>query len=316
MDDDRPQGAAARVSWRKLGLLFTSSGQRPWMQTHAAAPVALDIGGGRHRVYFATRDSRNRSHVSSIVFATDSPNSVLEICSQPLLSPGPLGYFDDHGVLAASLVEHEQNLFMYYIGWNPGGRQPLFYSSIGLAVSEDNGLTFRKLFVSPILARSEVDPCLVTAPFVMIESGVWRMWYVSGFKWEETATGLSSYYHIKYAESTDGISWKRDGLICIDLQPGERNIGRPCVVKECGMYKMWYSHSADRGYRIGYAESPDGYVWARKDDEAGIEPSAEGWDSEMLAYPWVFSVQGKKLMLYSGNQFGRDGVGLAEEILP
>jgi hypothetical protein len=283
------------------------------MQTHAAAPVVLNIGGSRHRAYFASRDNQNRSHVSSVDFDVNFPNTAQAICTEPLLAPGPLGFFDDHGVYASSLVRHEQNLFLYYIGWNPGVRSPLFYSSIGLAVSEDMGRTFRKLFVSPIMARSEVDPCLVTAPFVMIESGVWRMWYVSGFKWEESANELRSYYHIKYAESTDGVHWKRDGLVCIDLKSGERNIGRPCVVKEQETYKMWYSRSGDQGYQIGYAESRDGYVWTRLDDEAGITPSAEGWDSETLAYPWVFSARGKRFMLYSGNQFGRAGMGLAAE---
>jgi hypothetical protein len=281
------------------------------MQTHASAPVALSLGGTRYRVYFASRDNQNRSHVSFLEFDLRSPTEVLQTSTQCALAPGPLGHFDDHGVIAASLVQHEQNLLMYYIGWNPGARRPLFYSSIGLAVSEDKGLTFRKLFRSPIMARSEVDPCLVTAPFVMIEDGSWRMWYVSGLKWEETAIGLHSYYHIKYAESTDGVHWKRDGLVCIDLQSGERNIGRPCVLKADGIYKMWYSHSADCGYRIGYAESLDGFVWRRKDDEAGIDLSPTGWDSEAQSYPWVFSGMGRKFMLYNGNGFGREGVGLA-----
>jgi hypothetical protein len=314
MDDDRPKGGASfSMNWRKLGLIFAPSGERPWMQSHASSPVALSLGGDKHRVYFASRDSQNRSHVSYVDFKIDSPGQAIHVAPDYVLGPGPLGNFDDHGVYAASLVRHEEKLFMYYIGWNPGARQPLFYSSIGLAVSEDMGRTFRKMFVSPIMARSEVDPCLVTAPFVMIESGVWRMWYVSGFKWEETQSTLHSYYHIKYAESTDGIEWKREGLVCIDHKPGERNISRPCVIKDSGEYKMWYSYMTDDGYRIGYAESLDGYVWTRKDEEAGIDPSPTGWDSESQSYPWVFSAMGRKFMLYSGNQFGRGGVGLAVE---
>lgn len=279
--------------------------------THASAPVAVSVNDSLYRIYFSTRDGRNRSHVGYLELDIQRPAEIPSVSDEPVLRPGPLGHFDDYGVYGSSILEHDGMLFMYYIGWSPGQRGPLFYSSIGLAVSDDRGNTFRKISVAPVLARSEYDPCLVTAPFVMVENGVWRMWYVSGFKWEEDEDGLHSYYHVKYAESKDGLQWERNGLVCIDLLHGERNIGRPCVVKENGAYKMWYSYNQGAGYRIGYAESPDGYVWTRLDDQAGIEVSESGWDAEALAYPWVFTHEGVKYMLYNGNRFGRDGFGLA-----
>jgi hypothetical protein len=283
------------------------------MQTHASLPVALRLGGNIYRVYFASRSEKNHSHIGYVEFDITSPKEILYLSSEPVMAPGPLGYFDDHGVYAASLVLHEQKLFMYYIGWNPGVRSPLFYASIGLAISEDRGRTFHKMFSAPIMARSEFDPCLVTSPCVILDNGIWRMWYVSGFKWEEKNGSLYSYYHIKYAESKDGILWERNGLVCIELLSGERNIARPCVVKHNNTYEMWYSYNAGQGYKIGYAESSDGYVWNRKDAEAGIDLSESGWDSKTLAYPWVFSHEERKYLLYNGNEFGREGFGLAVE---
>jgi len=121
----------------------------------------------------------------------------------------------------------------------------------------------------------------------MEEQGIWRMWYLSGFKWDEE--GPTSYYHIKYAESADGIFWKREGVTCIELRESETNIASPTVLKENGIYKMWYSYvAAGRGYRIGYAESLDGYVWTRRDGEAEIDVSLGGWDSQALSYPLSF----------------------------
>ena len=299
------------MKWNKIGLIFSPSGQYPWMLTHAALPVAIPLGGDIYRVYFSSRDEQNRSHVGYVEFDIRSPKDTLHISNEPVLVPGPLGHFDDHGVYAASIVGRDQKLSMYYIGWSPGVRAPLFYSSIGLAVSEDGGESFNKISPSPIIARSEFDPCLVTSPCVMIENEIWRMWYVSGIKWEESDSSLHSYYHIKYAESKDGVHWERSGLVCIDLRPGEWNIARPCVLKEDGIYKMWYSYNAGQGYRIGYAESYDGQAWTRRDKEAGIDVSRSGWDSKALAYPWVFDHEGKKYMLYNGNDFGKEGFGLA-----
>jgi hypothetical protein len=76
---------------------------------------------------------------------------------------------------------------------------------------------------------------------------------------------------------------------------------------------MWYSiRSHSRPYRIGYAESGDGLQWERRDDEAGIEASASGWDSEMICYAAVIDVNGRRLMFYNGNRHGATGFGVAE----
>jgi len=63
------------------------------------------------------------------------------------------------------------------------------------------------------LNRDEIDPYSTFAPFVLKEKGIWKMWYVSLIKWEEKNNELKHYYHIKYAESLDGINWKKEGKI-------------------------------------------------------------------------------------------------------
>ncbi len=299
------------MKWKKLGRVFSPSGQFPWMKSHAQAPVALHREGDIYRVFFGSRDELNRTHIAYVDIDLKEPQKILAISTAPVLAPGSLGNFDDHGVYAASILRHDGKLWMYTIGWNPGPRPPLFYSSIGLAQSLDNGVTFQRVSSAPIMARGIHDPCLVTAPFVMVDGGVFRMWYVSGFKWEEVDSLLQSYYHIKYAESVDGKDFKRDGLVCIPLQGIERNIARPSVLKSDGIYKMWYSRSDDSGYRIGYAESQEGLTWHRKDSDSGIDVSPTGWDAKAQAYPCVFTHGDRFYMLYNGNNFGREGFGLA-----
>jgi hypothetical protein len=82
-------------------------------------------------------------------------------------------------------------------------------------------------------------------------------------------------------------------------------------VRDADRYRMWFSHRG-RSYRIGYAESGDGIVWQRRDEEAGIDVSPDGWDSEMIEYPCVVDAGSRRLMLYNGNGYGRTGIGLAE----
>src|SRR6476660_1520509 len=62
------QGASDKqaMSWRKIGLIYAPDGSKPWMRAYAANPTAEPIGGDRFRVYFSSRDDRNRSSISFV----------------------------------------------------------------------------------------------------------------------------------------------------------------------------------------------------------------------------------------------------------
>jgi hypothetical protein len=135
------------------------------------------------------------------------------------------------------------------------------------------------------------------------------MWYGSNLGWGAAQTDML--HVIKRAESRDGIAWARDGAVALGFRgQGEFALSRPCVLKEAGRYRMWYSFRVDR-YRIGYAESCDGRCWTRMDERAGIDVSPSGWDSESIEYPHVFDHAGMRYMLYNGNGYGKTGFGLA-----
>ena len=80
---------------------------------------------------------------------------------------------------------------------------------------------------------------------------------------------------------------------------------------------MWYSYRGNGDiatYRIGYADSPDGVNWTRRDEEAGITVAENGWDSEMICYPFIFDYKSERYMLYNGNAYGKTGFGIAKAI--
>lgn len=302
----------APLAWVKHGLVFRPDPSQPWMRSHAAVPTPLPLAGSLYRVYFSSRDDRNRSHVAFFDIDLASPDRLVAVSPEPVLAPGPTGGFDADGVYAESAIRTGDEVRLYTIGVTRGHTPPLFYASIGLATSGDGGATFVKHTAAPIMARGENDPCLVTAPFVLREEGRWRMWYVAGTAWTEEPHGLQSHYHVKYAESDDGITWRRDGRSCVaPAGPHETNIARLWVVRDGVRYRGWYSVSGPGGYRIGYAESPDGLSWTRLDELAGLPLSADGWDAQAQAYPAVVRHGDRWFMFYNGNGFGRDGVGLA-----
>lgn len=301
---------ARAVEWHKLGVL-TLEDRAPWAASHVALPVAEQGADGSLVVYFSARDAQGRSRIG--VADLDVTQSPMRLVSraEPVLELGPLGAFDESGVTVSCVVHHQGRRFLYYTGWTRGVTVP-FYFYVGLAVSDDGGRTFVRMSPAPILERSEVDPYLTASPWVLVEGSLWRMWYVSGVKWIDAPGGPKHLYHVKYAESDDGVTWRRQGVVCIDFaSPEEHAFGRPCVLRDAdGVYRMWYSYRGAQ-YRIGYAESHDGLSWTRMDGRAGIDVSASGWDSEMIEYPHVFDVGGHRYMLYNGNNYGGSGMGLA-----
>lgn len=298
-----------RQRWIKKGLIFAPRENSDWLHTHAALPI-VDRTGNLHRVYFSSRDKNNRSRIGYFEIDINALGRILRVSEKPVIGLGPLGAFDDSGVSTSCIVNYQGKKYHYYVGWSLGVTVP-FYFYVGLAISEDGGETYRRVSPAPILERNDIDPYLTASPCVLVEDGRWRMWYVSGTGWEMKDNRPRHYYHIKYAESSDGIHWNREGIVCIDYQSeNEYAIARPCVIKDGGIYKMWYSYRGNK-YRIGYAESTDGIKWARKDEDSGIDVSESGWDSEMIEYPHVFEHKGGHYMLYNGNGYGKTGVGLA-----
>jgi hypothetical protein len=295
--------------WIKKGLVFAPQENSDWLFSHAALPV-VDRIGDIYRIYFSARDKYDRAQVGYFDIGLEAPEKVLSVSEQPVIGLGPLGAFDDSGVTTSWIVNHGQKKYHYYSGWSLGVTVP-FYLYVGLAISENGGASYQRVSPAPILERNEIDPYLTASPCVLVEDGRWRMWYVSGTGWELKDDRPRHYYHIKYAESFDGIHWKREGVVCIDYQSrDEHAFARPCVVKEEGLYKMWYSYRG-QSYRIGYAESLDGIKWTRKDEDVGIDVSASGWDSEMIEYPYLFENEGVRYMFYNGNGYGKTGIGLA-----
>lgn len=297
------------MKWQKLGLVFCPSGETNWMHSHATMPIAQNIGGNFFKIYFSSRDRFNRSYTSYAIIDIDRPEIIVELSKIPLLAPGQLGEFDDSGAAASWLTNFNGRKFLYYVGWNLGVTVP-FRNSIGLAIGLEDG-EFIRFSNGPIVDRSIDEPHFCASCCVLFGDDVWRIWYLSCTGWRLREGKPEHRYHIKYAESNDGINWIREGVVAIDFcNDQEYAISRPSVIHDEGGWKMWYSYRG-LAYSIGYAESHDGKRWERLDHKVGIAVSSTGWDSEMIEYPFVFDHKGQRFMLYNGNGYGKTGFGLA-----
>jgi hypothetical protein len=308
------------LGWVKRGQVFEVGEPAGWMASrHAQLPVPVLLDDGRLRVYFSSRDGRNRSRSGFFETEADEPANVAYVHDRPALDLGRPGAFDDSGVMASCVVEAEGLQHLYYVGFTTGVDDVPYETNVGLAVSCDGGLTFTRPSEAPVFDRIDGQAHGTNSPFVLREAGVWKMWFGSFNGWDTSTGRAEPMYVIRYASSSDGLHWERDDADCVEpLSDSEAN-ARAWVLREGDAYRMWFSYRSildfrenpNHSYRIGYAESDDGVRWERRDDEAGIGPSEKGWDSEMAAYGCVYEHGGSRHLLYNGNGFGRSGIGHA-----
>lgn len=301
------------MKWKKLGLIFNSNKESDWMYSHAMIPVAEHLYDDIFRIYFSPRDKENRGHGAYLEIDINEPQKILNLSKEPVLEPGELGCFDDSGALPNSLLEINGEKYLYYTGINIGVTVKI-RNSIGLAKWNNEKNVFERVYKGPIIDRTKESPHFTATPEVIYDNGIYKSWFTSCVKWEKINNEVKHFYNLEYAESTDGINWKRDKNIAIDFKDEfEYALGVPRVKKDNDLYKMWFCSRATKDiptYRIRYAESNDGINWIRK-NEVGIDVSKDGWDSEMICYPFIFDHKDKRYMLYNGNGYGKTGFGLA-----
>jgi len=298
--------------WIKRGHIYAPDGSRWWARKYASFPTA-DASGESLRVYFSALDKQNFGRTGYVDLDPEDPARVLAESSEPVLDVGEIGTFDDSGATAFSVVTVDGRKYLYYQGWQRTERAPHLIFT-GLAVGGAEGGAFTKYSRTPILDRVEDDPFIRGAPYVLQLGGTLHMWYVSCRRWLSDEHGLHYDIAIRHATSPDGVRWTSDPEPCITpATADEYAVGRPTVLADDFAYRMWYSiRSFNQPYRIGYAESTDGVRWTRRDSEAGIERSEDGWDSTMICYAQVVRVGERLLMFYNGNQHGQTGFGYAE----
>lgn len=308
--------------WNKKGLIFAPNNNYPWMYSHAQCPFPLDFGDFV-RVYFATREDYQegmcRAYGSFVDLDKDNLQNIINISSEPLMSLGGIGEFDEFGSMPISVVRHNDEYYLYYVGWTRNYSTPYDWE-IGLAKSKD-GARFEKVGKGPLLGPTLYEPYLNSTPVVYkFAEDDWHMFYHTGVQWLKGADKLESQYVIKHATSRDGINWLRNARHIIPLKVENECQTTPAIMKIDNRYHMFFCYrhglefreNKDNAYRIGYAYSDDLENWYRDDSKAGIDVSESGWDSQMIEYPHITKINDKYIMFYCGNHFGRAGFGHAE----
>lgn len=292
------------------------------MQSFAQAPASLLLED-RIRMYFSCRPPADSSgmytsYTGFVDLDRDDPTRILGVAEHPVLPLGGSGEFDEFGVYPFSAICQGGRVLGYYGGWTRCESVP-FNVAIGHAISEDGGSTFRRHGRGPVVSYSLNEPFVLSGPKIRHFGDCLHLFYIAGRKWKVVDARPEPVYRIRLARSRDGVHWSK---LNRDLIPGrieaDEAQASPDVFQSGDRFHMFFCYryseryrSKEFGYRIGYAWSKNLEDWTRDDCLAGLKPSQEGWDSQMISYPHLFAIDGKIYMAYLGNDVGREGFGLA-----
>lgn len=303
------------MKWEKKGIVYGAKGEfGSWMDNSAMKPIPVMVDDVL-RIFVAFRTSDGVGRPGYVDLNPYNPSEVITVSSEPLLELGDAGYFDDNGIVPCTVFEYDGKYYMYYTGYNLGVKVRFTYFG-GLGISDD-GTHFHKYSTAPVMERTEQGVLFRSAQCVVKEDDCWKVYFLAGNRFLQGAKKTLAEYELYCLETTDLTDLSQMGTKVLPCIGDEYRIATPQVIKEDGLYKMYYCAGSESvTYDLKYAESKDGIEWVRMDDKLNFARTKNGWDSDMAAYPSVITCKGKTYMFYNGNNFGREGFGYAELVEP
>ena len=256
----------------------------------------------RFVMYFSWRTKKS-------VAVTTSADGVHWAAPQICVSPRQTPSGREDGINRPAVVKNGSIYHMWYTGQYKGGMAD-GTSDIFHAVSED-GVHFVRTSDEPVLSATEPwEKQAVMCPCVVWDGQKYRMWYSAGEQYEPNAIG--------YAESTDGLAWRKHSANPIfSADPASdwecHKVTACQVFEHDGWHWMFYIGFRNEDYaQIGMARSRDGVTgWDRSPLNPIIAPDPENWDGEACYKPFVLFDQNRWMLCYNGRRGTVEQIGLA-----
>ncbi len=206
--------------------------------------------------------------------------------SNPVLSHGTSGTWDDVWVMEPTVILDDSTYKMWFQGY--GGTGTSYVT--GYATSPD-GITWTKIdSVNPVLdvgPAGSWDDVKAMNVSVLYDSTSYKMWY-NGY--DGTTSGIG------YATSPDGMNWTKIDSVNPVFGEGsagawdDDGVATPVVIFADTSYMLWYSGGDGTNRRIGLATSNDGAHWTKQAGNPVMDIDT-GWESreiypEAVLYNW------------------------------
>jgi len=296
-----------------LGLIFKRKNFPKWNKSHAWVPTPIMISKSKCKIFYAGRDKNNQSHIGSFEIDLNKPYKILNVSKSPILSLGKLGYFDDSAVIPCQVFYFKNKYYLFYVGWTQGKKIP-YMASIGLACSKNLSKKFKRYSEAPIIGRTNEDPIFAASCFVKKEKNYFKIYYTSNLRWQANRGILTPKYLIKEGFSKNLINWKFK-KVALSHKRNEVALTRPWILdtkknKSVMIYSFGKIKKKKNNYKIGMALPIKGR-WKRLDSKVKVINNFDKFDLNTQEYAASVKFNGRNYVFYNGDNFGKNGIGLA-----
>ena len=315
MGYSRPRPLDARwvsiaVKFQRLTPVFAEPPPAGGWFSHAMAPAPLLLGD-RIRVFVGGWDETGISRIFFVDVAREDPSRLIGYSKDPVLDLGDAGCFDDNGVFPGSVTTVDEMPILYFTGFQIGQHVRHFNFSGAARISGDGPL--QRVSKAPVLDRAD-EGLHVRAGLSTVRVGSTLMSaYSAGSTWL-TIDGVSRpVYDVYMQHPSSPVHFDSSGLVVLRHEPpGEHALGRPQLILRGGeVIVLFTTRTTDMRYRFGAARASRSGMWSRVAID-GLEDTIAGFDDEMTYFPGPVMVDDRLLVFYSGNGFGRTGLGVGE----
>ena len=295
-------------------------------KSRAGAAHVIQLGDKYRMVYWGS-DAQGLHHILQAETPVATPNHWQPV-GVPLLGPQPETHYNCHGPSFPFLLPLTQDRWLlYFTGWGRRDDANL-PNTTGVAISDDGGMSWQYHSEHPVIPLDRAYDAEGTGSlWIVQDNGLLRMYYTAIGTYCAAPEGVETGHGaripkigIAYAESTDGIHWKKplDDLVVapsgFGVEPYEYICSKPCVVRQRHGYTMWVN-TFGTAYRVHRLVSTDGLQWqwadrVGPDGELGFG-EAGAFDHQQRSYPTIIEDNGTLHCWFTGNQFGTTGMGYA-----
>lgn len=255
--------------------------------------VMFDSSSNSYKMWFSYRVYGSPSWCIGYAISADGINW-FGYARNPVLEPGSSGSFDATALFTPFVIKVENELRMYYCGYNGSSWQ------VGVATSTD-GMQWSKYPSNPILTvrPGTWESMAVNDPKIFHDEGQFVMFYSGHVSLSQAEIGI--------ATSSNGYAWERHPQNPV-LTRGpagswdQFSVRATAAFTANGKYYLLYDGGAYKP--IGFANSLDGVSWTKYSGNPVFFPGTT-WDAIRAEYGSIVR-QGTQLKFwYSG--FGYNG---------
>lgn len=199
---------------------------------------------------------------SALGSAPAAPPAGWQIATQPALSPGEIGTWDDFAITGAGILKAGVGVTLFYTGVALSSDERT--SAIGIARSSD-GVSWTRHGDNPVLGLDLAAGEYVSSVSVTKWKDEFRAVFVLARSFTATAADENEPPpRVMSARSEDGATWQwAEALSGVAFDPPESIELRPCVYADSGLLHLWWIGSHENQPALGHSVSRDGASWSK-----------------------------------------------------